>query len=352
MQKNNIIDSRELQTTSKEEKKFRKKVERRKKMHPLLLKFLSRKKKLEVEGVFDSSQTALIVGNHLCIDDIPTLAEAIKEHTYFLVSDEDKHTLNGIGLDANGVEWVTRTVKNSRLQASNHMVHNLKLGIVDYAMYPEATWNLSPNFLMLPMNYGCIRISNTAPVPTIPVVSSFTEEKRYTTIGKPRYFSDDLSSSIRDLRDEMALFVYNQIEKYYIDIDNKDKPSIYEMMVDGKPYYYEKRNDIDPYYWDDYVKKLYDAYPRAKKNPDEVREYESQFIFEPKTDDYAFFIIFNSSIRYDENGNMLIKRISSEKDGYNGTTCDEIDYGKFFGFGYNEVEYKKKIKKLDEERGK
>lgn len=141
----------------------------------------------------------------------------------------------------------------------------------------------------------------------------------------------------------MGTMLYNEIQRYYN--ENADKPNVYKMMIDGEIYYYEKRDELDPYYWENYVSKLYDAYPRAKKDPEGVREYESQFIIEPKNDAYEFFIIFNSSIRFDKNGNILIKRITSEKNGYQGTTSDDIDYDKFFGYSYNEINYKKKLLK-------
>lgn len=139
----------------------------------------------------------------------------------------------------------------------------------------------------------------------------------------------------------MATMVFEQMEKYYE--EHKNNSNIYSMEIDGNTYYYEKRDSISPDYWNQHISQLYNEYARARKAPDEVREFESQFIFEPKTDDYAFFQIFNSSIRYDENGNMLIKRITSEKNGYDGTGKMDEDYGKFFGYGYNEVNYKKTL---------
>ena len=92
------------------------------------------------------------------------------------------------------------------------------------------------------------------------------------------------------------------------------------------------------------LNKKYDENSRARKDKDGVRKFESQFIFTPKTDDYSFFQVFNSIIR-EENGELLVKRISSEKDGYNGTFQDEIDYNNFFGYGYNEKILKLQLKK-------
>ena len=60
---------------------------------------------------------------------------------------------------------------------------------------------------------------------------------------------------------------------------------------------------------------------------------------------YSFFQLFNSVIRM-EDGKPIIKRISSEKNGYNGTSYDELDYNDFFGYGYNEKVLKLQLKKF------
>lgn len=305
-------------------------------IHPYLLKVLTSKVtgELEVKGEFPTDETCLIVANHLCIEDIPTLAQAVQEHFYLLVSDEDKNTLDGVGLALNGVRWVHRTDKKSRQEAAKEIPEYLKQGI-NFAMYPEATWNLSPNQLILPLNYGCIRTALQANTPIVPVVTFFNGEGRHTIIGEKFYPTPDLKESISELRDRMATMVYEEIE-HDLEI-NRDKDNVHSMMIDGKEYLYEKRDEIEPEYWKQHIDELYEQYGRAKKDKNGVREFESQFIFTPKTDEYAFFQDFNSTIRYDKNGKPFIKRISSERNGYTGTNIDAVDFQEFFGFGYNET---------------
>ena len=71
-----------------------------------------------------------------------------------------------------------------------------------------------------------------------------------------------------------------------------------------------------------------------------MRGYESQFIFEPESDSHSYFQVFNSVIK-EENGKTMIKRISSDRNGYNGINNDEFDYKEHFGYGYNEKTLKK-----------
>lgn len=312
-------------------------------IHPLLISLMTSKTKgnLIINGKLPEDGNYLIVANHLCIEDIPTLGQAVKEHIYLLVSDEDKKTLDGLALSLNGVQWVTRMDKISRQTASKNAVEILKSGEI-FAMYPESTWNLSPNLLMLPMNYGCIKIALEANVPIVPIVTFFTEKTRYTTICKKFYPTIDLEKSICELRDIMATMMYKSIGEYYR--NNKEDANIYSEEIEGEEHFFEKRETVEATYWSEYVNKKYDEYSRARKDKDGVRKFESQFIFTPKTDDYSFFQVFNSIIR-EENGELLVKRISSEKDGYNGTFQDEIDYNNFFGYGYNEKILKLQLKK-------
>lgn len=307
-------------------------------IHPLLMKVLTSKVtgELKVEGSLPEEGNYLIVANHMCIEDIPTLAQALNKHFYLLVSDEDKGTIDGLGLELNGVIWVHRTDKESRQNASKDIVEVLKNG-KNFAMYPEATWNLSPNLLILPMNYGCIRIALEANVPIVPVVSFFDSDSRNTIIGEKFYPSNDLTTSISDLRDVMATMVFNEIEQRYK--NNKENSNVYSDIIDGVEYYYEKREDIDKDYWEEYFNNLYNSYGRAKNDKSGVREFESSFIFTLNNDSYNYFQLFNSSIKYID-GKMIIKRISSEFNGYN-----DSEYKENFGYGYNEKVLKKELKK-------
>lgn len=315
-------------------------------IHPLLLKIFSTKTPgdLIVDGSMPTDGTYLIVANHLCIQDIPQLGQAVKEHFYLLVSDEDKKTIDGLGLTLNGVKWVHRVDKKSRQNSAKEAINTLKAG-KNFAMYPEATWNLSPNLLMLPMNYGCIKIALEADVPIIPVVTLFSEGERHTKIGdsfKPSY---DLENSINILRDIMATMFFEEIVEYYQRNFRKIDGACFSVDNIAKELsYYEKRDNIDCNYWKEYIDNLYNQYERAKKDKSGVREFESQFIFTPKTDDYSYFQEFNSIVRNTESG-VKIKRISSEKNGYNGSGFEEYDYNEYFGLGYNEHILKKQLTK-------
>ena len=310
-------------------------------IHPKLINMMKQKTTgdLVVDGSFPIDGNYLIVANHACIEDIPTLGQAVGKHFYLLVSDEDQKTIDGLGLELNGVQWVKRTDKISRENAYNNIIEILKIG-KNFAMYPEATWNLSPNQLMMPMNYGCIRISLESGRDILPVVSFFTSEKRYTKIGVPFRPSDNLVESIDELRSIMATMMYELMEKYYSE-QFKFNTNVHCDLVGGIEHYYEERTELQERCWDENIGSRYSVYKRAKDDMPGVREFESQFIFTPKDEAHSFFQEFNSRMYIDKNGNTVVQRITSENNGYQGITFGEATPKDSFGFGYNETKLKK-----------
>lgn len=230
-------------------------------IHPLVIKALSLRRnfKLEVIGEIPKKQQFIFIANHYCIDDIPTVGEVIGSHVYALVSDEDRGTLNGLALDLNGVVWTNRLDKAERKRSKDALVRHLKLGH-SILMYPEATWNLSPNLPMLPMNYGCISISLETGVPILPIFLQFNDDVCRVEISKPFYPSEDKIVSIGELRDIMATSAWKFWEK--------------DACL--------ARTGLDMNLWEDNIAKRYAKYDRARKDPAGVRKFEAQFIYRSK----------------------------------------------------------------------
>lgn len=229
-------------------------------IHPLIFKFLPlfRKYSLEIEGHIPEQQ-CLFVANHFCVHDIPFATEVIGKHTYVLVSDEDKNTLDGLALSMNGIIWIHRTDKQDRLSARSDVIEYLNSGC-NILMYPEATWNLTASLPMLPMNWGVIGISKETQVPICPMYLLFDEKRCLVKIGESFLPVLDDAKEIEQLRDKMATMCFDLMEKQPIAL----------------------RCGISNNYVQASVDKRYDEYARAKKDPQGVRKYESQFIYQPK----------------------------------------------------------------------
>ena len=259
-------------------------------IHPLVIKVLSARRtfKLEITGEIPKDQQFIFIANHWCIDDIPTAGEVIGNHVYALVSDEDRGTLNGLALDLNGVVWTNRLDKAERKRSKEALVRHLSLGH-SILMYPEATWNLSPNLPMLPMNYGCVSISLETGVPMLPIYLHFDEDVCRIEINTPFYPMDNKVKSIEMLRDIMATSAW----KFYAQSEHLSRKNL----------------NLD--YWEENIAKRYDKYDRAKKDPEGVRSYEAQFIYRPKeyvTQEQAFAHL-GELIPCKENAFLFDKRI-------------------------------------------
>lgn len=258
-------------------------------IHPLVIKVLSARRtfRLEVTGDIPKGQQFIYIANHWCIDDIPTAGEVIGNHVYALVSDEDRGTLSGLALDLNGVVWTNRLDKAERKRSKDALVRHLKLGH-SIIMYPEATWNLSPNLPMLPMNYGCVSIAMETGIPILPIYLHFTDDICRVEINKPFYPSGDKAESIGILRDIMATSAWKFYEK---------DPHVF-------------RSSLDMSYWEDNIAKRYAKYDRARKDPVGVREFEAQFIYRPKgqTTQEEAFAHLNALIPSKENAFLFRNR--------------------------------------------
>ena len=239
-------------------------------IHPAIIKILSagRRFDLIVEGKIPAHQQCIFVANHFCIHDIPTAGEIIGVHTYVLVSDEDKYTFSGLALSMNGVIWVNRFSKVSRARARERIIAHLKAGH-NILIYPEATWNLTSNLPMLPMNWGVIGISKETDVPIVPIYLLFSDKVCRAKVGEFYYPVHDDIEEINELRDKMATMCFD--------------------LMSEQPTY--SREEISSDYATISIKKRYNEYSRAKRDPEGVMKYESQFIFKPKdviTCDEAF----------------------------------------------------------------
>ena len=127
-----------------------------------------------------------------------------------------------------------------------------------------------------------------AGVKIIPIVTLFSNGERHTKIGDEFIPTEDLSASIDLLRDTMASMLYEEIFEYY-ERHHDENNKIYTDNTNGILSYYEKRDSISDDYWEQYIDGLYNQYERARRDKSGVLEFESQFIFTPKTDEYFYF---------------------------------------------------------------
>lgn len=154
--------------------------------------------------------------NHSNVHDAPTVWEIVKKHVFVLGGDEPRGDFNGIALAVNGVIWVKRAHKESKREAKNNMLKLLDKG-KSLLIFPEATWNLTPEKPMLPLHWGIIELAQKAGCPIVPITLEYEGKKicRYS-IGQPLYVSgtDDKAEMIAKLRDEMSTMRWEAWEEF------------------------------------------------------------------------------------------------------------------------------------------
>lgn len=128
-------------------------------------------------------------------------------------------------INFNGVYYVDKRNKASRNQAKLEMI-KLLLENHSITIFPESTWNCSPNKLHLPMRFGLIDISKKSQKPIIPVVQEYIYDekkqdgkerikKAYIVYGNPIYvkYNDNLIEKLEEYSTAIATIRWNLIEQ-------------------------------------------------------------------------------------------------------------------------------------------
>ena len=149
--------------------------------------------------------------------DIQTLAEVLWQNRWSLLSGDPNFlpgTVEGYWLQFHGVIYVDRDDKEWRTRAKQEMITHLQNG-GNIMMYPEGTWNLSPNLPMLPLFRGIADIAKETNATIIPFAQEIDDKNKtyYVKIGKPIYPTKEPLSILEDLRNQMAEMKWSLIEE-------------------------------------------------------------------------------------------------------------------------------------------
>lgn len=124
------------------------------------------------------------------------------------------NSFDGIALWLGGMILVDRADKESRKSAKEKMVYALKLG-ASIIMYPEGTWNKSPNELISGLFPGIYDVAKESGALVVPIATYRNGNKAYGIRGEAfDICSYDRDIGIMVLRDKMATMQFEMIEKY------------------------------------------------------------------------------------------------------------------------------------------
>ncbi len=149
--------------------------------------------------------------------DIQTLAEVLWQYRWSLLSGDPNFlpgTVEGYWLQFHGVIYVDRDDKEWRTRAKQEMITHLRNG-GNIMMYPEGTWNLSPNLPMLPLFRGIADIAKETNATIVPFAQEIDDKNKtyYVKIGEPIYPTEEPLSILEDLRSQMAEMKWSLIEE-------------------------------------------------------------------------------------------------------------------------------------------
>ena len=123
-------------------------------------------------------------------------------------------SFDGITAWLAGMVLVDRTDKESRASSVGKLVRVLELGS-SVIVFPEGTWNKSPNELMSGLFPGIYDVAQMSGVMVVPIATYRNGKKAYGIMEEPfdicRY---DKEKGIQVLRDKMATMQYELMETY------------------------------------------------------------------------------------------------------------------------------------------
>lgn len=149
----------------------------------------------------------IYAANHFCFADTPIMGRITPKRSYILLGKQRLGFSDWIYFMLNGVIFVDRKDKEDMAASKLAMSAYLNKGR-SIVMFPEGTWNLTENQLILPMKWGIIDIAKETGAQIIPTVLEYDREQKkcFVRFGAPLTFSpeDNNAKAIDVLRDTMA----------------------------------------------------------------------------------------------------------------------------------------------------
>lgn len=180
-------------------------------LYPLLMMLTRTKVTCKVETVNNCTplpgKPIIFVPNHSAFTDTPIALRVTKRRSYIFSGKQNLAFIDWIFFMLNGVIWVDRKSKDDMAASKDALLEYLDKGR-SILWFPEGTWNLTPNLLMLPMKWGIIDIARQADAQIIPMAMDYDREQNLCRVKFGAPITGDMladkAEAIRDLRDTIA----------------------------------------------------------------------------------------------------------------------------------------------------
>jgi 1-acyl-sn-glycerol-3-phosphate acyltransferase len=206
-----------------------------------------------------NGKPTIYAATHVFYDDIAAVCCCLEQPAYLLLgiesSDNTPTFSERIALGLNGVIVVNRADKGSRTEAFDKMVAVLRKG-GNVLMFPEGSWNLTPNLLVQKLHWGAIKVAEQSNANVVPVAVDIVDDDYYVIIGENfgwKKYTTYEEATI-GLRDAMAALVWELIS-----LKQQDA-----------------RNNLEDSHWLNHIKAQYARMPRKNQLKEE------SYVFRPK----------------------------------------------------------------------
>ena len=180
-------------------------------LYPMLMWLTGTKVRYRINKVNDymalPDKPIIFVANHGAFPDTPIMCRVTNRRSYALLGVQNLAFLDWLFFMLNGVVWVDRRDKADMAASKAGLLAYLKKGR-SVLWFPEGTWNLTPNQLMMPMKWGVIDVARQADAQIIPAALDYDREKMVCSVKFRAPISgpdlENKAEAIRNLRDTMA----------------------------------------------------------------------------------------------------------------------------------------------------
>ena len=158
----------------------------------------------------------IFASNHSGPQDTVMVMRASGIHSYILSGTQKLLPVDHLFFCINGTIWVDRQNK-ADMSAVKGALHQQLMRGNNIMWFPEGTWNLTPDLLMLPMRWGIIETARNAGAQILPMALDYDRDQKICRAKFAAPMADEALASnpegITHLRDTMATLRWDLMQK-------------------------------------------------------------------------------------------------------------------------------------------
>lgn len=250
-------------------------------LYPLLMFLTGTKVRYKVIKVNDyttiPNKPIIFVANHSAFQDTPIMLRVTGRRSYIFSGTQNLAFIDWVFFMLNGTLWVDRKSKEDMAASKDGILEYLKKN-QSILWFPEGTWNLTPNRLMMSMKWGIIDMARQADAQIIPAALHYDRENNlcHVKFGKPMAgeILNHKAAAIVTLRDAMATLRWDLL---------CNQPLLHRAEIipeELKKEAYQVIDEYPPLDWAYERSCIYKPYPKVKPvPPDVVPTFKNAFLF-------------------------------------------------------------------------